>query len=234
MNNNSLTLHKIDLHMPSFKYLKSILKLSLVLLTLSACSNEIKKHNEIVLGDYSLQFPSEFYLVEEKGIDSYVGKVTNGHIEFAFDFGYYSNPLTKSINEYVSDDALKWNALASKGLLPQGNAPQYLVKQTTLLDYINLDSNLYELIYLFKNDTIRYQIQIPAQITDSQIEVDTIDNIVYKFVEGPDYLGLHVKDLSSFNKSINSFKSLSITVASKSGMGPNEVMSILKTCKVIK
>lgn len=47
-------------------------------------------------GPFSVNTPSNFKLVTEKGIDSYVGKISNGKIEFSFDYGWYSNrgPLT--------------------------------------------------------------------------------------------------------------------------------------------
>ncbi len=52
--------------------------------------------NVIDAGPYQVTTPSNFKLVQEKGIDSYVGKITNGKIEFRFDYGWYSNrgPLT--------------------------------------------------------------------------------------------------------------------------------------------
>jgi len=47
-------------------------------------------------GPFQVTTPSDFKLIKEQGIDSFVGKITNGKIEFRFDYGWYSNrgPLT--------------------------------------------------------------------------------------------------------------------------------------------
>lgn len=44
--------------------------------------------NTIKIGEFTFQFPNDFKLINEQGIDSYNGKVSNGKIRFQFDYGY--------------------------------------------------------------------------------------------------------------------------------------------------
>lgn len=48
----------------------------------------------IEIGDYVFEFPSEFELIEEQGIDSYIGKLVGSEITLSFDFGWYTAPAT--------------------------------------------------------------------------------------------------------------------------------------------
>ncbi|MFT6867018.1 MAG: hypothetical protein ACJA08_001856 [Cyclobacteriaceae bacterium] len=48
----------------------------------------------IELGRFSLLTPNKFKYVEQEGIDSFVGLITDGTDSIEFDFGWYSNDLT--------------------------------------------------------------------------------------------------------------------------------------------
>ena len=79
--------------------LKNILILILLATLFIGCNNKaIQPLQNIVIdaGPFIVTTPSDFKLVKESGIDSYVGKITNGKVEFGFDYGWYSNrgPLT--------------------------------------------------------------------------------------------------------------------------------------------
>lgn len=212
---------------------KTIVASAFLILILASCiaENESSAQNEIAIGKYTFIFPSDFKLTNEQGIDSHVGKISNDTINFQFDYGYYSNQLTSDLHEYFARDVLKWNALASNNLLPSGRDPQYYSHRTKLLNFERIDSNIFQVNYFYENDTVRYTDSVPVQIANSQIEIDTINSVVYKYVNGPEYIGLHARDLNSFNKSINAFKSLTITVDLTSQIDAIEVLRILKTCR---
>ena len=189
--------------------------------------------NEIEVGEYSFQFPDDFKLIKETGIDSYVGKVSNGLIEFRFDYGYYSNKLDKSINEYLSEDVWKWNALGKNDLLPEGDIKGY-TDNTHLIKYETVDSINYRLFFLYEKDTIEYELVIPEDIRETKIEIDTVDNVVYKLVRSPDYIGLYAKNLKGYSKSINSYKALSITASKLNNKQTEIALEILQSCKLNK
>mgnify|MGYP001557377861 CR=1 FL=1 len=60
-----------------------------------SCFDKTAK-NVIVIGTYSFEFPNDFKLIKEKGQDSYVGKIKVESKTFAFDYGYYFNPLVQT------------------------------------------------------------------------------------------------------------------------------------------
>lgn len=49
--------------------------------------------DSIEIGYYKFEFNSEFTLIEEQGIDSYVGRVEAPGIQIHFDFGWYTSSL---------------------------------------------------------------------------------------------------------------------------------------------
>lgn len=73
--------------------------ISIVFLLL-ACRQTFEKTNPkwqtIEVGNYVFDFPSDFKLVEGKGIDSYVGKIQGDSIWFGFNFGYYSSDFEQT------------------------------------------------------------------------------------------------------------------------------------------
>ena len=50
---------------------------------------------------YQFDFPLDFDLIKEQGIDSYVGKIEGDCLTFGFDYGYYSNSFEESPQEYL-------------------------------------------------------------------------------------------------------------------------------------
>ncbi len=71
------------------------LKLFWALIALSFIScNKLEYSNlkPIDIRDYQLEVPSQFQLIEQQGIDSYVGKLSGEGIEIKYDFGVYTSP----------------------------------------------------------------------------------------------------------------------------------------------
>ena len=71
---------------------------ALMVTSLTGCNDdelnlEYTNLKTIVIGDYRFEFPSQFRLIEEQGIDSFVGKVVGSGIELKFDFGVYTSPI---------------------------------------------------------------------------------------------------------------------------------------------
>lgn len=205
----------------------------LTYLAICSCSDQQpteKDVNIIEVGDYSFEFPNDFEKFAKEGIDSRVGYISNGQVQFQYDFGYYSNSLTKSIEEYFAEDFWKWNALYSIGVVGRRD-PQSFAARTEFIGYSELDSSHYQLKFVYEGDTVLYTADVPLQISQSHIEHDTINNVAFKYVDGPEYKGLYAVDLDSYNQSLNSYLSLSIYVDSVSDQKTKEVMKILRSCK---
>jgi hypothetical protein len=78
-----------------------LLTISLLFLLFGCGQTSDRQWKTIEIGDYLFDFPSDFKLVEEKGIDSYVGKIQGDSMWFGFDFGYYSNDFEQTQQEYL-------------------------------------------------------------------------------------------------------------------------------------
>ena len=65
------------------------------------------EYQQIDAGAFVVTVPSNYKLIKERGIDSYVGRVSNGIIEFEFDYGWYSNSEPQTYYEYVEKYLLR-------------------------------------------------------------------------------------------------------------------------------
>jgi hypothetical protein len=209
----------------------------LIFLALVSCEDESKsEHNatKIEIGVFTFQFPQGFKLYTEKGIDSFVGKITNGKIDFQFDYSNYSNSLDKTISEYLEQDVWKWNALGLYGLLPSGTDLSAINKEISLISSQTEDSIRYINLYEFKEDTLSYELSIPKAILDTKFEIDTIDNVLYKYVRKRNYVGLYVKKLNGIHNSNNSIQVLSIVASDLNNKETEIAYKILRSCKLQK
>lgn len=206
------------------------------MLVIATCceSKKDETKNVIEIGEYTIQFPDGYNLMKEQGIDSYIGKISNGVFEFNFDYGYYSNELEKSVEEIVNQDVWKWNALGQNNRLPNGCDWSQKAKETQLVKYEALDSNQYSLTFVHNRDTLNYVMQIPEEMRRTKIEIDTIDNIVFKLVNTTNYVGLYAKNLNKFHTSMNSYAALSITAECRNKEDRKRAIDILRTCKLKK
>jgi hypothetical protein len=95
MNKNGCLLIGQDLKLtPGNMKIQKLLIFSLFIpiLFLSGCTanDEADLENQIItLGKYSFVFPPGYKHIEEEGIDSQVGRITNGKMDFHYDYGYY-------------------------------------------------------------------------------------------------------------------------------------------------
>lgn len=84
------------------------------LLFLYGC-NPIRKDKDlkwktIEIGDFLFDFPSDFKLVKDKGVDSNVGRVVGDSLVFNYDFGYYSSQLTKTPKDCLDSNLITYHA----------------------------------------------------------------------------------------------------------------------------
>lgn len=204
-------------------------------LLITCCQTKNKStgtFKEIAVGDYIFKFPKDFKLIKEKGLDSDVGKISNGKIKFEFDFGYYSNSFEKSLQEYFNFEVWKTNALTIR--YPKLSMDELLKKEIKLIKSETFDSVNYTLFFLHKKDTILYNIVIPEEIRAAKIELDTIDNLVCKLIQTDEYVGLYLKNLNEFKESINSYLALSIRADGLNSKERKVALKILRTYKLKK
>lgn len=218
---------------------KTIISFVFILIGLYSCtsdSEEKESRNEIKIGEYSFTFPKGFELRNESGVDSHVGKVGNGQIEFSFDYGYYSNSLAKSFDEYINEWTWKSNALSRLNYSSGSSIDEYSEhKNVSLLSYSKIDSSRFQLLFRYKNDTIEYKLNIPNDVLRTEVDIDTLNGIIYKLVnyagEDDKYVGLYAKNLNRFNKTINSYPALSIRASNLAQSDIEIALNILRSRK---
>jgi len=74
--------------------------LILLLLCLCGCNNSTHEWKTIEVGNYIFDVPSDFKLIEYESIDSYAGRIEGDSMGLDFDYGYYSNSLVQTRQEY--------------------------------------------------------------------------------------------------------------------------------------
>lgn len=188
------------------------------LLVLSSCGQSEKKHDgqwkTIEVGDYLFDFPSDFELVSEERIDSYVGKIKGDSMCFSFDFGYYSNAFEQTSNEYLANGTWRMelpNRFMKKGVTyDQTNSPRVdliSIRPATIHDSIVGKGSDYVSHCKHAKIEFDYPVFIPNEIKQTNCFIDTIDHLYRKIVAAKDpkkgTTGIYLRELNGFNQSIN-------------------------------
>jgi|GEM_PF-1730908 len=97
------------------RYLIAIIFIINVICCKNTSSPVVQANNNFTqtldFGDFKIKTPKEWRKIKERGIDSYVGGLTNGTDTLEFDFGQYSNDLTDTREEYLyADDTINGKA----------------------------------------------------------------------------------------------------------------------------
>lgn len=192
----------------------------------------------IVVGAYEFDFPPDFKLIPEEGIDSYVGRVEGDSIRFGFDYGVYTNKLTQTPDEYLEDGEWKYHILPYLHLKSgvtyhQNDIPKVEVLSVTPLtetDSLYCKGCEYLVKYKIDSTTIHYfRIALSEEVKNTNFEVDTIENHYRKIQWAKDpqegLTGIYLKDLKEFQASENWFHALQM---STSNLTPNQQETVLK------
>lgn len=194
----------------------------------------------IEVGDYLFDFPADFKLITEKGMDSYVGKIKGDSICFDFDFGYYSSDFEQTPQEYL-DNGFWQNGLSNRFLkegitYDQTNTPVVdviSVRPATLQDSTIGKGCDYVAKCKHNKTEFDFAIFIPTEIKETNYSIDTVDKHYRKIVwakdpkKGP--TGIYLRGLNSFNESINSYLALSMVTESLTIKQQELVLRIFKT-----
>jgi|SRR5690606_9736023 len=215
-----------------------------VIVILFGCGQTEKKSEgqwkTIEVGDYLFDFPSDFELVTEKGIDSYVGKIKGDSIEFGFDFGYYSNDFEQTSQEYLENgfwrNELSYRFMKEGITYDQTNTPKVdvmSIRPATIQDSIIGKGCDYVAKCKHDKTEFDFAIYIPNEIKQTNYSIDTVDNQYRKIVWAKDpqkgTTGIYLRDLNGFNKSINSYLALSMATSKLTSKQQETALKIFKT-----
>lgn len=219
----------------------------LVAVLLFGCDQHEKNSDDqwktIKVGDYLFDFPGDFTLVADNGIDSYVGKIKGESMSFGFDFGYYSNDFEQTLQEYLDNGdwrlALSYQFIKADITYDQTNMPKVDVlniRQATIQD--STMGKGFDYVATCKQDTTKFDfpVYIPDEIKQLNFHVDTIDNQYRKIVWAKDpqngTTGIYIRDLNSFDKTINSHLALSMATSKLTIEQQEIALKIFKTVRL--
>ncbi len=143
----------------------------------------------IEIGEFTFNVPADFKLVEEQGMDTYMGKIKSDSLELEFNLGYYTKKFPESPEEFLK--SRKWLLPASVEFMKEGitygqtNMPQIQVlniRPATKNDTVN--RRLPDFIARCQHTTTVFDepIFLPAETKDLTITVETKNNEYRKTV----------------------------------------------------
>ncbi|TPE46110.1 hypothetical protein [Pontibacter mangrovi] len=184
----------------------------LFLLPIISCNPVKHKETEnleiISIGKYSFKLPADFKLIEETGIDSYVGRIEGDSISFFFDYGVYSNELAPTPEQYLEDST--WVKYASYqfmesgktynvDMLPKGDVLS--MRKAHVQDSLRWKGSEYVATGRHGEYIFDFPIYLPEEIKEHDISVDTIDNQYRKIVKAKNpkmgITGIYIKPINS-------------------------------------
>jgi len=219
--------------------MKRILYCLMILLT-AACTQEKKQLSSwktIEVGEYQFDVPPSFEFISEDGIDSDVGKLSGDGITFRFDFGYYSNTIVQSAEEFLQDDRWEINA----AVLNHHSQELLLPDVQAIRPAKSSDSSFSKGCDFIASCTVNgksfdYPIALPAEIRAHRIISDTTGIVYSKIiaanVPGKGSTGIYLKRLNSYNNSINSYLALSLSAENLTFKQQQLALKILKTWRL--
>ncbi len=194
----------------------------------------------IEVGNYLFDFPPDFELVPEKGIDSYVGKIKGDSIAFGFDFGYYSDEFEETPQEYLERGFWRYDLstrFMKKGTsYDQTNWPK--VDVVRIRPATRKDSTIgkgCDYIATCKHDKTEFKVAvyIPIEIKQTNYSIDTVDNQYRKIVWAKDpkqgTTGIYLRDLKDSKATMNGYLALSMATGKLTKKQQETVLKIVKT-----
>ncbi len=166
----------------------------LVLLAISACNNQKTGWKTIELGRYLLDVPKSFAFKYQNGIDSEGGEITNDTITFNTNFGYYTDTLFQTPQEYLNHRRSIFDAedqfMKPNIIYDNNNRPR--IEVISIRPSISQDSDRkhffagsdYIAICKHDNKIFYWPIRLPADIKHHTIQIDTF-NCLYRRIALP-------------------------------------------------
>jgi len=213
-----------------------------IILFLCGCNHTADEWKTMEIGNYVFDVPSDFKLTEYESIDSYAGKIEGDSMGMGFDFGYYSNSLEQTLEEYLDHGNWRTNLpyrFMKEGITyDQTNMPEVDVLQ--IRPAASTDSALgkgCDYVATCKHDTTEfdYPIYIPEDIKYMNCTIDTVDNQYRKIMWSEDpykgLTGIYIKDMSSFNEPIHNYTALSMATSELSKEQQKIVLKIIRSVR---
>lgn len=212
------------------------------LLGCNATNQSAEDWKSITIGYNVFDFPGDFELITEKGIDSYVGKIKNDSMQFTFDFGMYTNSLEKSPEEYLQNGS--WREDLSLRFMEDGvtynqntlpKVKVLLIRPATLKDSLLGKGCDYVANCQHAATQFNHPIYLPNEIKQLNFLIDTVDHHYKKVVwtKAPikGAASIYLKKLNSDNLNAQSL-ALSMYSSSLTAKQQEMALKIFKSVRV--
>ncbi len=222
--------------------MKQLLTILTTILLFGCAQTENKSDGQwktFEIGDYLFDFPADYELVTEKGIDSYIGKIKGDSMWFGFNFGYYSTDFEQTSQEYLESGF--WRMELPYRFMKEGitydktNTPKVdviSIRPSTIQDSIGKGCD-YIAHCKHDNTEFEYPVYIPNEIKQTNYLIDTVNNQYRKIVWAKDpkkgTTGIYLRNLNGFNESRNSYLALSMATSKLTSKQQETALKIFKT-----
>lgn len=195
-----------------------------ILITLSGCNRNQDEKKTIDTGGFEIEVPKYWNYKKEIGTDSFVGRIVGNNVDLSFDYSDmgYANHILPDEREYVYEE-MEWMPIdipyAKAGVTyttgnvkgererimkKKGITDTSLVRvekwQTPKVDIL-FEGGKYEAILTYEDTATKVDIEIPEEIRNHQIQIDTVGNYKRKVVRPKDGIkgmtGVYLEDLNS-------------------------------------
>ena len=201
----------------------------LILFFLVGCKEPNPNEKKIIDTDgFEIEVPANWRYKKEKGIDSFAGRIKNKEVDLSFDWSEmgYANHLIADEKEYLIERKWEWMPMnlpyaregvnytsgdvqseKEKIMKEKGISDTSIVKVEKIQipkEEILFEENKYKAILTYKDTIVKVDIEMPEEIKEYQIQIDTIGNYRRKLIrpknEKKGITGVYFKDLrSNFN-----------------------------------
>ncbi|MCO5949037.1 hypothetical protein [Mucilaginibacter flavidus] len=212
---------------------------------ITACTNPKGNWKTIELGRYLLDVPQDFKVELQSGIDSKGGLITNGIVKLNMDFGYYTDTLLQTPDEYLSqrwfvvdagDQFMKPGITYDADNSPKINVVSIRPSTKKDSDKIGFFSGS-DYIAVCRHDgkMFNWPVRLPENVKRHTIRIDTFNHL-YRRIEMPKqgYRGetaIYMRDKRSFNINRGNFYGIVIGANSLTTKQQALVLKIFETLR---
>ncbi len=219
--------------------------LLLLLSLFTSCTRPNGDWKTIELGRYLLDVPQDFNFKLQNGIDSQGGEITNDTIKLYTDFGYYTDTLFQTPQEYLNKRWFIFDAqtqFEKPGITYDSNTYPKIdviaIRPSTLQDSDKVGffgGSDYIATCKHENRLFNWPVKLPQDIKRHIVKIDTFNHLYRRLavpVNGTmGETAVYMRDKRSYNNSIGNYYGVVIGTDSLSVKQQTLVLKIFNTLR---
>lgn len=192
-----------------------------------------------------MDVPQSFKFKPQQGIDSEGGEITNDTITFSTEFGYYTDILFQTPQEYLDKHSFRFDAMGQfmkpNVTYDDKNNPKIevlTIRPSTLKDSDKIHffgGSDYIAICKHDQKIFKWPVRLPANIKRHTVQIDTFNHMYRRLVLPKNGIrgetAIYVRDKRFFEKSRGSYYAIVIGADSLSEKQQALALKIFKTLR---